>query len=328
MRSGIIVTLCGLLAATAAQAQDQKPASPTPAAPATECKLVQVTALDMTMSPDGVMVPLMINGVSKNFKLDLASSASYLAQSTVDDLKLPTTSMRRPVPSNGYLIKQNATVAKFQIGPLAADNQTIQVLPKDALKDGVGGLLGAAVLSDLDIDLDFTNHKLKLFRTNHCPGRVVYWTNSPAAEIPFELDPNGHLVIAGQLNDKPLSIAIGTGASSILPMGLVNDQFGLDQSSAGMAPAPTGAGPADVPATQVFNYRFKTLSASGVTLNNPLLVVYGPNRMDRCPSKLSDPMERCAGQPDLNLGLPELTKFHIYVSSKEKLIYLTAADAH
>jgi hypothetical protein len=39
-------------------------------------------------------------------------------------------------------------------------------------------------------------------------------------------------------------------------------------------------------------------------------------------------MESCAGRPDLNLGLPHLSKFHLYVSSKEKLIYLTAADAH
>jgi len=324
MRSGIIVIVCGLLAATAAQAQDQKPAD---AKPPTECKLTQVTSLDMTMSADGVMVPVMVNGVSKNFKLDLASTASFLGQDTVDELKLPTTSMRRPIFYNGNPIKQNATVTKFQIGPLGADNQTIPVLPKEALKDGEGGALGAGVLSDLDIDLDFSNHKLKLFRPDHCPGRVVYWTASPAAEIPFELDGAGHFVIAGQLDGKPLSIAIGTGANSMLQMGLVHDQFGLDESSAGMTPAPDGAGPAGIPASQILNYRFKTLSASGVTLNNPMMVVYGPNRLDRCTSRASDPMERCAGQPDIYLGLAELTKFHLYVSNKEKLIYLTAANA-
>ena len=39
-------------------------------------------------------------------------------------------------------------------------------------------------------------------------------------------------------------------------------------------------------------------------------------------------LARCFGGDDLVLGLSVLKKLHLYVSSKEKLLYLTSADAH
>lgn len=316
--------LCGLLAAASAQAQDQAAAAKAPT-----CKLQRVTSLDMTLTPDGITVPVVINGTPKNFKLDLASSPTYIAQDAVDDLKLPVTDLKKPANYNGHPVKQTATVAKFQIGIMAADNQPISVLPAKTLKEGEAGTLGAALLANMDFEMDFANHKFNLFSAEHCPGQVVYWTNGAAAQIPYEHDPAGHLVIAMTLDDKPIAAGISGNAATLMTTGTLSQMFDLHTDAPGMTKiSATEAGLEDSSEFPAYGYHFKTLSTAGVTIQNPQLVVYGLRQSATCNTRGKDPMEHCIGQPDIFLGAPTLSKFHLYFSSKEKLMYLTAADAH
>jgi hypothetical protein len=105
--------------------------------------------------------------------------------------------------------------------------------------------------------------------------------------------------------------------------------FDLQDNAPGMTKiSATDAGLEDKPENEAYNYRFKTLSTSGVTINNPQMVVYGHRQVYFCNTNGKDPMEHCIGQPDIMLGTPQLSKFHLYFSNKENLVYLTGADAH
>jgi hypothetical protein len=69
--------------------------------------------------------------------------------------------------------------------------------------------------------------------------------------------------------------------------------------------------------TPAFGYRFNTLSAGGLTINNPDFRVL--------PASHASNIDHY-GQ--ILLGMPELRHFRIYIAYKEQVLYVTAADAH
>ncbi len=60
-----------------------------------------------------------------------------------------------------------------------------------------GGILGADMLRNVDLDLDFAAGKLNLVSQDHCSGNVVYWQAPAVAVVPMTLDRWGHVLRFG-----------------------------------------------------------------------------------------------------------------------------------
>jgi hypothetical protein len=69
-----------------------------------------------------------------------------------------------------------------------------------------------------------------------------------------------------------------------------------------------------------FTYPFGLLSLAGASVQNPTSLLDGRFHTETAGPGFDD-------DPDVLVGLAALRPFHVYISHKDQLIYLTAADA-
>jgi hypothetical protein len=327
MRAVAILIAVSCLLPVAAKAQ--------PAAPPADCKLVKIDSLDMDVSDKALMIPVTINGKPMKLRLNLAASMSAITQATAVDLDLSQRSLSNimgfVVGQDGVQVLNYTDIPQFQLGHLPAQKFRALVLPPKANIDGPGEL-GAGTLSVYDYELDVAHGKIGLFLPNHCSGRAVYWTRDVPAKVPFETrqmstshDP-GFVRGTMTLDDKPVRVAFRATGPSTIGAGALFRIFGIGTNDPRLVPSTQEAAGVklDPPYDKVWTFQFKSLTADGLTVTNPQVYVLDQNPMYfSCRDDAS-----CYGGADLDLGLPVLSKLHIFVSNQEKMLYLTAADAH
>ena len=296
---------------------------------ADDCRLKQVASLDITTLADGdIAVPIVFGGAQHKMILSLTDAFSILSGTFADSQSLRTRNIPEGVQvatGAGTMTKQ-VIIPDVQIG--VSHGADIHVMRLDgALGDpDVVGVLGTDLLGNFDVELDLKNAKLNLFSQDHCDGKVVYWAGAFAA-VPFVKDAVGHISIPMTLDGKALNVGIETSAGTGR-MGLktAHRLFALEPDSPGVKPVanPTPGGPA------LYNYPFKTLSVDGIAINNPAIELTDNPLLDCDPHVhlAQDGPYRTYGCSDLLIRLSELRALHLYFAFKERVLYITDADAH
>jgi len=271
-----------------------------------KCNLLQYASLDLTTEPNGrVTVPAQVNGRTVPFIVDTGGAFGGISSSLASAMGLP----RRPWPFGTRIVfygkveeKHIVALDTFGLGRLVAKSVPMPVMPDIMLDGDTYGLLAGNVLHGYDVDIDFLHEKLNLFSPDHCPGRVVYWADA-WAEVPMTLDDTWHIVIPVTLDGKRLKAIVDTGAAdTVMTVEHEQELFGYDRS----AFKPVGG---------LFQYPFATLKFEGVEVQHPDIRLIPASAVAR-------------GAPELLLGVNVLRQLHLYISYKEKMLYLTAADAH
>jgi hypothetical protein len=229
----------------------------------------------------------------------------------------------------GVRISRLVRVPQFQVGDLPFHNADLLVLPSAGNPRGFAGAIGVRLFSRADVELDIAGKKLRVF-SQDCPG--VYWTNTPHVEIPLDWQEMGFVRTRMQLDGQPVRVAFEPNEQSSIGMNAMHRLFGLDANSPGMTPAGE-----DAKGRKLFRYPFKALAAEGLTISNPgIVVVDQPPSDKKCDDRLRvepkgsalDPyLVTCSGGADIVLGFSVLSKLHMYFAIKEKVLYLTGADA-
>jgi len=292
------------------------------------CALPQVAALPVTVLSDGELgVPVTLAGKQQILALSISDPYSYLYASYVRGQGLEVKNMPRGVSVQIGKMRANeiAIVPEFGIG--AATGKNVQFTEFD---DTIGhnneavGELALNILSTFDVELDLANNRVNLFSRTHCPGNVVYWSDS-FATLPFATDAAGHPSVKMQLDGKALTVAFEIMRKpAFMAMATVKRLWGMDESAPGMTPIANAAGGASTR----YRYPFKELAIEGITIGNPQIELYANTGECRAKSPYDFPIgfAACYGASDLELGLKELRQLHVYFSFKEKKIYLTAAS--
>lgn len=280
------------------------------------CHLTMVASLDFTPTDEyAVTLPVTLDNVPTRMLVDTGGVATTIS----DDWAVNQRLRRKKLERGAYITDYNgnpmqwfAYIPSLQIGTLHANDVRAFIEPGWLDKDVVG-TLGPDFLLHYDVEVDFAAHKLNLFSQDHCPGQVVYWTHDPAAAIPVKIDEAGHIVVDAQIDGKDIKAIIDTGATtSALKMSGATSLFGITPSSPGVTKvAENSATGGD------YKYTFKTLSLAGMNFNNPTIQLMGDaNPGDETLSRY------------LLLGGHQLSKLHIFISYKERMLYATAASAH
>jgi hypothetical protein len=183
---------------------------------------------------------------------------------------------------------------------------------------GASGLLAPDVLGQLDVDFDFGNSTLRLFSSDHCSGKIPYWSPTYAS-LRFRGDEDGHIIVPMTLDGKPVHVMLDTGApGSVMTMDVAKEMFGLDAQSPGMTQAglfPSASGPSQ----PYYSYRFSSLSIDGLTVKNPMVSVIPDEMAPEIPGHY---------QPyDFILGLRDIAKLHMYIAYTERTLYFTGLNA-
>jgi predicted aspartyl protease len=288
---------------------------PVRAAEGEHCKLLLATALDMQFGPGGnPVIPVSIEGQDKPMAVDTGGVYSMVTSKAATDLNL-----RKDViepgeyyMASGAMITRSATTQSFKIGRLQLKRYAFLVLPDGEMDDETSGTLAPDIMRRFDVEFDFAGKKFKVFSQDHCEGKVVYWTNDDHAALPFELNEAGQITLTAELDGRRVKVMLDTGSSiSTMPLRRAQDLLGVKDDASDLKSVP------DVQlkgVDQVYAYPLKSLDLGGVVVRNPNIVFYRDN--------LSS-----FGMPDILLGMTVLSKLHIYIAYKEKMLYITPADA-
>jgi predicted aspartyl protease len=275
-------------------------------APTPKCNLLQYASLDMTTEPTGrVTVSAKVNGRTVPFIVDTGGAFGGISNSFATAMKLPL----RHWPFGTRVVfygkgeeKHMVGLDTFGLGRLIAKSVPMPVMPDTLLQSEAYGLLGGNVLHGYDVEVDFFHEKLNLFSPDHCPERVVYWADA-WAQVPITLDDSWHILIPVTLDGKAMKATVDTGAAdTIMTIEHAQDLFGWDLSA--LKPVAGGR----------YAYPFASLKFEGVEVRHPNI-------------RLVPKSAVAVGAPELLLGVNVLRELHLYISYKEKMLYLTSAEA-
>jgi predicted aspartyl protease len=303
-------------------------------ASAQTCGLKLVASYDMVPARNGrsVLVKMRIAGTDQIMQINTGAWHSYLTSDAANALNLPQHSMGSQVVSydgTGRRTSEVARASSIEIGPVQLEAVDFMVMPKsETLDDGVAGFLGSEVLKLFDVDLDFGKKKVNFFSQDHCPGQVVYWSTSGATKIPFKFD-GSTITLPIELDGNEMEAVLATGASvSTISMPVALQVYGLKPGSEGVDAQEYSD--ADGHKWTGYTHTFAALKFGGLTV--PLATLHlMANTIGRAISA-DHAKQDYGGQPFLlppvMLGLAELSQLHLYISYKEKMLYVTAADQH
>ena len=303
-------------------------AGATPAAAAACSGLQIIDSYEITWLPSGrPAITVAIADTPRSMLADTGGAVSSITQQTVQELGLTATRSNRGLRGvNGAVTNLLARLPSIAIGRLQQKNALYYVLPDSAGMNEFDGILGGEFFKQYDTDLDFTTGKLNLFVQDHCPGQVVYWPNTGVAVVPFRTDDSNHITFRVTLDDKQFEAMLDTGASSTtLNLNDARRIFSVDVNAPDVEKVGELAGGFTA---SIYRRQFKTLAFEGVTIDNPMITLL-PDMMNGAvgpQSQTGSLVGSRGGLPSLILGMSTMEDMHIFVSYKERKLYITAGN--
>jgi hypothetical protein len=326
MRHWILALLALALGTGTAQAQD--------------CTLKQYVSVPMEVYPDHLLLPVAFGTTQGKLVFHMEDAANGINSDFAEKLDLHVVSMPPNIhfKRDGEDIRRIARVPELHLGSQTLKDMEFLMLRPGRYSGDVVGDLGTHLFENIDFELDMAAGKFNLFSSDHCPGKAVYWTKSAFAQLPLKPSKElGFIRAQLMLDGHPVMVAFSTAGRSRIGMNAMRQFFDVDETSPDLVMVSQ-----DLLGHKLYKYPFKALTADGLTVANPDILVYDEEPRPGCNDKLHfaapDQMQlhsteqirlaRCFGGDDMILGLSVLRKLHIYVSGKENVIYLTDAKAN
>lgn len=270
------------------------------------CRLKRYVSWPIALDQSGwPIVSVPINGKPQNMLIDTGAFYSILRTDTVKRLGLPQQVAPEIylVAFGGERITHVAIPKEVMVGTIPLRKHPFFV--GDFPDSTFDGLLGAEFTSFFDVDFDFAAGTVNLFSPDHCPGRVVYWTNAQVPALDFKNVNNAirvDVTIAGR--SEPAAIDTGSTAT-VMSLETAADLLGMAEDKLRIL---NDQGKADT--------LFKSLSFQNVTINNPVI---------RLVSNDDSKVIGHHNEIKIVIGMNVLRQLHLYIAYKEKKLYVTPA---
>jgi len=281
-----------------------------------DCRLTLATSLPTTIKENAIFVDGAIGEHPIKLVVDTGAQTSVLRHDLADQLGIKYDILKSYQYASifgGVGMHHFAKIKGFTLGTLKADGVAVLLMPDNTKHSRAwDGLLGENILSVYDVDFDFAKAKMNLFLPHPCPGKVVYWTqdDDAVAKVPMEFG-GDHIRLPIMLDGQKINAILDTGASdTVLDQETFMPLFGLTPQSPGVISVTT---PGE--ALPRYSYTFKTLNFDGVTVQNP---------------KVWFISQKYSKDPDYKmlLGMNVIRQLHMFISYKEKMLYITSATQH
>jgi hypothetical protein len=297
-----------------------------------DCGLKRYAAINLIAGRNGyLLVPVTIEGTRAYMVLNMAGPFSMLSDTAADKLSLKATSMPNgfQVRADGRQIQKIVVATPFMLGELQFKSANFLVVvgekfAADQADAPVVVFLGMDVFNLFDIELDVAHRKMNLFSQDHCKGHAVYWSAKYDA-FPIRSGSLGEFYFPMELEGKKLETTLATSNKvTTLHTDATRQLFNFDNHSPDLQTETDEAG------RSTSQYRAMKLSGEGLEVINARISLIDSPRNSAC--HLSSHLgaasyEGCYGMHPLALGQNVLSKLHLYIASKEKMLYFTPADA-
>jgi predicted aspartyl protease len=279
-----------------------------------------VTSVNLESDANGRIhyVPVEIGGKSAKMLLDTGAAATLIWRRAANQLSLVTR------PSHFIVIDANGrgsdeeTITSLKLGLMTSNSVHIAIAPA-ALDDMTksAGVLGADILVNYDVSIDFGTGKMDILSPDHCEGKVVYWPERPIAIVPFDILDDHQILFVVKLDGQRIRAMLDTGATNTT---LIRSSAEGDfEVKLGSADTPIAGNLNGVAGFTTWSHQFMTLEFDGVTVSNPKVLII-PNLKHK---HYEDWNERF--DPDMIVGMNVLKGLHVYIAYKERKLYITPA---
>lgn len=256
------------------------------------------------------VVQATIKGQPAELILDTGATGLALTETALHRLDLETDD-KRVFTSRGIGGQSQAFAGKlqdFQIDGMHVPDHPVTVLPNTsqiASQHTVDGLFGVSVLSVFEVDLDLPHNHVTLYAGHICPTTVLPPWTTPFETIDASHSTNGRFLVPVQLDGKPITALIDTGAAVSIVAADVAQELGVTPASLQSAPHATlvGTGPASMTASV---HRFREIRLGDDVYQQPLLLV----------------AERAEPSVDMIIGSDYLIHHHLWLSYATKRVFI------
>jgi predicted aspartyl protease len=279
-------------------------------AAAADCQLKTIAEFHLTMDGNRALVDASINGRPVRLLVDTGSYATIISRPAAADLGLTLTRINGldTYDVNGVDETDVAYVHEFTLGGETAHNVPLVVTAKGLDSDKFQGLLGESILAQADMELDFADGVVRLFRPQGCVGdQVVYWGKAySTAPIAPSNDPDD-LHIYATVNGQRVVAALDTGAYRTV----VTSQTAAraDVSISGPPDAWVGV--------------FPTIAIGEETIRNARLQVADLFAKDTATPINTHLARKIDNLPDMLLGADFIGAHRIYVARSQGKVYFS-----
>jgi len=253
-----------------------------------------------------------INGQPVKMLLDTGASQTYVMKQEADRQNLNPERIKKQTQGVGglssiFLVK----VKDFAIGDAHATNLRFPVVEVQG-QSGAAGLIGADFLMQYDIELNFTDHYVKLFHADGCQDKDLAYWDPKAMSVPMELTGRAkHARVQVKVNGVALWALIDSGASRTMidleaarKLGFAIDAPGVAYSGkiAGIGPEKRAS----------WNMTFDSFAIGDEVVQHPRIAV-----MEGADSFLGR-------KPfDMILGRDFLTAHHVLLATSQQQFYFS-----
>jgi predicted aspartyl protease/Tfp pilus assembly protein PilF len=308
IRRFFVMASMALLTLAAAHAEEQ-------------CSLKVAASLDLLDNPGGTpMVAVTFNGRPAKMILDTGAYWSGITPSAAAGLKTKSLAYIGAVGAGGGTMRTAAVVPELQIGRLKFVGADFFVFARDDANDPeLVGNIGANILKNYDVEIDYPGRKVRIYLQDHCPGRVVSWTYQDLAKIPFKLNKVGHISLPVTLDGHDYRALLDTGATATyLDKRIADGDFGLTAETGKAIGTSDTLDGKDLP---TFYHRFGLLDLGGLQFRNTPLAFSTDQTEGGAAGWEQERM------PSVTLGMHQLRALHFYIAYGEKMIYASVAAA-
>lgn len=300
-----IVLATAFLAFAAAGAQ---------AAEAPQCRLARYSSLPITTLSDGrFAIPVTVQDHAMSFMVDTGGVSATITSEQAKALGLTIKGTFRYLAGvAGSLLTSYVSADTFSIGRLTGTGLPVYIDPRIA-GTGVDGTLAPDMMSKFDVDIDFGSSTLNLFSPDHCPGKVVYWTQGDHVEIPMDFAPSGHIRVPVTVNGKPLTAMLDTGArTSVMSLSTAKQVLGISENDPKLKLKESFGAKSRY---REYTYPFEELDLNGITVQSPHITIFSDDTVNQI-------------REQFILGVGIMRQLHLYIAYKERKLYITPALAN
>ena len=228
------------------------------------CRLQPVADLPVTLDGNRLETMAKVDGADTTLLLDTGAEQTVLTAATAAALHLPRSQHSASRLAGVGGVVTNADVyADLDLGGVGVRRRlAVADIP------GLGGLVGADVLGDYDLELDLPGRRVRLWRAPGCGAADLPWTG-PRVTVPVDVTGGGLLRVGALLDGLAVPALLDSGASRSV----------VQADAAGVTPGALAADPASVSrgvdggAIAVRAHRFRTLAVGRDSVAGPRIGV-------------------------------------------------------
>jgi predicted aspartyl protease len=292
------------------------PSQPPSALQASHCSLPQYASIDFATLADGMIsLPGAVDGHRGGFLLDTGGFSGVLSWGTAKQLSHPIqNSYVEGVFAGGTALDSAVVANRFELGPLSFANVRFLVAPDRMIDPELVGNIQPHSMSNVNFEIDFLKGKFNVFGPSACLGHDAYWTHDAYAKVPMDVSHEGHISVEARLDGKPVNVIIDTGAqNSIMSLKAARRLFDIDEKNPGFKPLGS-TNVNNMVTASTYRWPFASLTFEGIEIKNPDILIMDTGADSRA--------------AELVVGIGVLRQLHLYIAYDERMLYLSAAEAH